>query len=169
MPRWAHRVDGNDGPLDRHHVEQRRDGDDLVRLVCHLDLPEHEALACREGRNHMDRRLGAFLLVGAAQRLAVNGDHIGRRAGQRRHPGNEAPLKRLGIERRKNIAEVIVGGRPVTKRSEPAQQIDLLLAEPRDIHEGLRSAQNREQTQQQHLGERINDFAALARIGKSLK
>ena len=32
----------------------------------------------------------------------------GRRAGQRRHPGNEAPLKRLGIECRKNIAEVIV-------------------------------------------------------------
>ena len=88
---------------------------------------------------------------------------------QRRHPGNEAPLKRLGIERRKNIAEVIVGGRPVTKRSEPAQQIDLLLAEPRDIDEGLRSAQNREQTQQQHLGERINDFAAVARIGQILE
>ena len=62
-----------------------------------------------------------------------------------------------------------MGGRPVTKRSEPAQQIDLLLAEPRDIHEGLRSAQNREQTQQQHLGERINDFAALARIGQILE
>jgi 5,10-methylenetetrahydrofolate reductase len=106
-------------------------------------MPEHEALARRERRNHVDRRLGAFLLVGAAQRLAVNGDHIGRRAGQRRHPRNEAALKRFGIERRKNIAEVIVGGRPVAKRPEPAQQIDLLLAKPRDIHEGLRSAQNR--------------------------
>ena len=53
----AHRVDGHDGALDRHHVEQLGDGDDLVRLLRHLDLAEHEALARREGRDHVDRRL----------------------------------------------------------------------------------------------------------------
>ena len=108
-------------------------------FVRHLDLPEHEALARREGRDHVDRGLRALLLVGAAQRLAVDGDHPVRRAGQRRHPGHEAALELLGIERGKDVAEVIVRWRPVTKRPEPAQQIELLLAEPRDIDEGLRS------------------------------
>ena len=58
------------------------------------------------------------------------------------------------------IAEVIVRGRAVAKRPEPAQKIELLLAEPRDIDEGLRPSQYREQTQQQHLGERIDHLAS---------
>ena len=104
----SHGIDGHDGALDRHHGEERRDRDNFVRLFRHFDLPEHEALARRKGRNHMDRRFRAFLLVGTAQRLAVDGDHIRRRAGQRRNPSHEAALELLGIERRKNIAEVIM-------------------------------------------------------------
>ncbi len=69
---------------------------------------EHEALARREGRNHVDWRFRAFLLVGSAQRLAVDGDHVRRRGGQRRNPRDEAALEFPGVERRKNIAEVIV-------------------------------------------------------------
>ena len=65
----AHRIDGHDGPLDRQHVEQLGDGDDLVGLFRHLDLAEHEALARGEGRDHVDRRFGALLLVGSAQVL----------------------------------------------------------------------------------------------------
>ena len=55
----------------------------------------------------------------------------------------------LGIEGRKNIAEVVVGGRSITKRPEPAKKLDLLLAEPRDVGECLRSAKHRKQAQQQ--------------------
>jgi hypothetical protein len=95
-------------PFDRHHRKERRDGDDFVRLFRHFDLPEHEALARCKGRNHMDRRFRAFLLVGTAKRLAVDGDYIRRRAGQRRNPRHEAALELHGIERRKNIAEVIM-------------------------------------------------------------
>jgi hypothetical protein len=45
----AYRVDRHDRALDRHHVEQRRDGDDLIRLLAHLDLAQHDALPRREG------------------------------------------------------------------------------------------------------------------------
>jgi hypothetical protein len=41
--------------------------------------------------------------------------------GQRRYPSHEAALELLGVERRKNIAEMIVRGRSIAKRSEPAQ------------------------------------------------
>jgi len=45
----SHRVERDNGALDRHHLEQRGNGDDFVRLFIHLDLPEHESLARREG------------------------------------------------------------------------------------------------------------------------
>ena len=67
----AHDIDGDDGAVDRQHIEKRRDGDDLARFVRHLDLSEHEALARREGRDRVDRGFGAFLLVGASQRPSM--------------------------------------------------------------------------------------------------
>ena len=72
----THRIDGHDGALDRHHIEERRDGDDFVGLFRHLDLPKHKPLACRKRRNHVDGGFRAFLLIGPAHRLAIDGDHF---------------------------------------------------------------------------------------------
>src|SRR5215468_11657028 len=116
-----------DSAFDRQHPEQRRDRDDFVGLLRHLDLPKHQSLARRERRNHVDRLLRT--LLGSARRLAVDGDHIGWHTGQRRHPRYEASLELLGVERRQNVAEVIVGRRSVAKRAEPPQQLEFLLAE----------------------------------------
>ena len=55
-------------------------------------------------------------------------------------------------------------GRSVAKRSEPAQKLELLVAEPGDVDEGFRPRQHAEQAQQQHLVERIHHLAALARV-----
>ena len=96
-----------------------------------------------ERRDHVDRRLGV-LLAGAAQRLAVDGDDLPRRAGQRRHPLHKAALELLGVEGGDDVAEVIVRRRSVAKRPEPAQQFDLLLAEACDINENLCSRQHRQ-------------------------
>ena len=141
----ADRVEGDDGALDRQEIKQLGDCDDLVGLVRHFDLAEHQALARREGRDHVDRRLRALLLAGAAQRLAVDRDDFLGRAGQRCHPVNETALEALGVEDGENIAEVIVRGRAMVKRPEPTQKLDLLLAEPRNVDEALRAGQNRKQ------------------------
>jgi hypothetical protein len=55
------------------------------------------------------------------------------------------------------------------ERQEPAQQYDLLLAEPRDIDEGLRPGEHGEQAQQQDLLKRINHLAGCRGSGKSAK
>ena len=60
-------------------------------------------------------------------------------------------------------------GRPVARRRASAQKTELLLDEPRDIDEGLRSDQRRQQAQQRHLVERINKFASWRGSGRSLK
>ena len=128
----AHGVDGDDRARDRHHLQQLGDGADFVALFRHLDVAEHQTLPRREGRDHVDRRLAARLLIGPAHGLAVDGDHLGRRTGQRGDPGDEAALESLGVERRENVAQLIVRWRPVAKRPEPAQEFELLFAEPGD-------------------------------------
>jgi hypothetical protein len=50
-----------------------------------------------------------------ARRLAIDGDDIGRHTGQRRQ-GHKATLELLSVERRQNIAEMIVRRRPVAER-----------------------------------------------------
>jgi hypothetical protein len=53
----AHGIDGDDRPLDRQHGEQLRDSDDFVGFLAHLDLAQDQLLACREGRDPVDRGL----------------------------------------------------------------------------------------------------------------
>ena len=150
-------------PSIANMFEQLGDGDDLVRLFRHLDLTEHQALARCEGRDHVDRRLRALLLVGAAQRLAVDGDRppLGAPVSAATHATKQR-WNCLGVERGEDVAEMIVRRRSVAKRPEPAQQFDLLLAEACDINESLRSRQHRQQTQQQHF---IEADTSLCRPG----
>ncbi len=117
----------------------------------------------------MDRCLGAALQVGAPQRLAVDRNDIVLDAGRGTCPVNEAGLELLGIEGCKQVAELIVARRALRERSEAAQQIGLLLAELGDLDPALGAGQHRDQTEQQHLIERIPDLARLAWIVHILK
>src|SRR5258707_7514262 len=127
---------------------------DRMELVGYFDLAEYEALARSESGPHVDRGFSASLVGGAAQGLAVDGDHIRRHADQLGDPGDEATLEFRSVERRENVAEVVVRRRSITKRQEPAKKLDLLLAEPRDIDERFRYRQHSEQAQHLHLFER---------------
>ena len=112
----------------------------------------------------MQRRPGALLVNGAARRLAVDGDHLGRLAGDGGNPGDEALLEGLGIQGGENGAELIVRGRAVGKRSETAQQLPFLLAEAGNIDDGLRPRQHREQAQKQDLVQGVDHLAGLPRV-----
>jgi hypothetical protein len=48
--------------------------------------------------------------------------------------------------------------------AETAQRVELLLAKPRNIDERRRSVPHREQTQDQHLVQRITHLASLPRV-----
>ena len=160
----AHRVDGDDGALDRHHVEQRRNGDDLVGLLGDRDLPQHQPLPGRESRNHVDRLLGVLPGAGAARGLAVDGDDFGARLDECRNPGDETPAEGLRVERGEDVAEMIMRRRPACERPKAAQESELLLAKTRDVGEGLGPCQYGQQAQEQDLVERINDLARLPMV-----
>jgi len=67
--------------------------------------------------------------------------------GRRRHPGNKAALERFGVEGVKDVAQTAVGRRAVPEAAEPAQQRQLLAAEPGDIDNGLGAGQHGEQAE----------------------
>ena len=150
--------------LDRHHVQKRWNGDNLVRLRLDHRLRQHEALSRREGRDHVDGGPRRRLSPGSAQGLAVNGDDFHRRLRQRRHPIDKATLERVGIERGENIAQRVMRRRAVGERRKPTQQRQLLFAEPLDIGEAFRPGQHAKERHQQYLVQRIDDLARLPRV-----
>jgi hypothetical protein len=84
--------------------------------------------------------------------LAIDRDDLGRRVGQRRDPGHEASLEGAGVERGKDIAEIIMGGRAVQIGPKPSQQFDLLLAKTRDVGERLGPRKNRQRIESSTSG-----------------
>jgi hypothetical protein len=82
----------------------------------------------------------------------------------RRDPGDEALLELLGIERGQDVAQVVVRRRAVGERAEAAQQRQLLDAEQRDVGDGFRASQDREQAEQQDFVERVAHLALLAGV-----
>src|SRR5262245_61394010 len=63
------------------YLEEVGHGYVFVGFLRHFDLAQHEALARREGGNHMDRRFRTLLLERSSGSLAINGDDVSRRAG----------------------------------------------------------------------------------------
>ena len=112
----------------------------------------------------MDRSLGAAFLIRAPERLAIDGDDIGAEFRERGDPGDEAILEGFGIERCKQIAQLVMGRRAVLEGPEPAQEVELPLAELGDLDPAVGASQYRQQALQQHLVQRILHLAALARI-----
>ena len=111
-------------------------------------------------------RTGALLLTGPPAGFSVNGDPSGGRSGQRRDPGREAALEAFSAEAGEDILKAVMRGRAVAEGTEPAEEIRLLLDGTGDTGEGVRAREDREQTHQQDLIERIHHLAALARIGQ---
>ena len=95
----------------------------------------------------MDRRFRAGLLVGAPERLAVEGDDVRLDADEGGGPGDEAALELLRVEDGKDVAELVVRGGSDQKRPEAAQQFELLLSVFGDLNPALASRQHAEERQ----------------------
>ncbi len=157
-------VDGHHGPLDHQEIQELRNGDDLVRLVLDPGLSQNHVLLGAPGRDHVDRRLRAGLLVGAPERLAVDRDDILGEAHQGGRPGDEAALELLRVQHREDVAELVVRGRSGREGAETTQKIQLVIAVSGDLDPALAAGQHTQEREQQHLVQRIEHLGALARV-----
>src|SRR6516165_1222864 len=108
--------------------------------------------------------LAPFFWTGTADRLAVDGDHVGRRPGQSCRPSDEAALEPLRVERGQDVAQMVVGRCAVAKRPEASQKRNLLLSKARYVDDGFSASKDCHQAQQQHFIERVDHFPALTRV-----
>ena len=156
----AHGIDRDQSAFQRKQVEQRGDGGDLIGLRAGLGLGGHEPLARGEGRDQVESIM-APLATAAPRGLAVDGDQLGRRAGERGDPGHEAPLEGLGVQRGEEVARMVVRGGTLGEGAQAAQKRQLARTEPGDVGEAPGPRQNGEKRQQQNLIQRTSHFPCL--------
>jgi hypothetical protein len=135
------------------HLERRLD---LVALLgCYGGQRELEARG--EGRDHHLRGEGLALVVGALQRLAVDGDDAA--LGQDRdEPGGqltERGVERLRIEHAEHGRERVVRGDAVPELQETLEKPDLSAPKSGHLRAVLRTAEHREEGDDQYLSERV--------------
>ena len=98
----THRVDGHDGLRQVEQLQQPRDRGDLVRLLLARLLAEHEAILRGPSEHQIPLAATAErAVVAAAQRLAINGHDLARRA------------RTQGLDPRRQTAQELVGVQPL--------------------------------------------------------
>ena len=92
----AHRVRGHDAALEREHLQQLRNGCDLVGSVIHRHLAQDQPCAAGPSRDEVQGRGFGGAVIRTAQRLAVHRDHalrggfgLGRAGGQGEGEGEQ--------------------------------------------------------------------------------
>jgi hypothetical protein len=89
----AHGIDGHETASHDQVLQEVGQGGDLIRLGIDFDLGEHQPVRRRPGTDHVDGSLPGGV-VRSPDRLAIEGDHLGREDGAHRlHPGLEALLE----------------------------------------------------------------------------
>jgi ABC-type uncharacterized transport system ATPase subunit len=98
-----------------------------------------------------------------------DGDGGRRNAEPGGNPCNKTALERIGVKRRQNVAQMVMGRRAMQKRQKPAQKLQLLLAKPGNVTNRLSASQNRRQAKKQNLIQGTHHLAALAMIRQILE
>ena len=80
-----HRVDAHDGAFNAQHIQELRDGYNLVGLRVYLRLPQYQTLLGGKSGKHVNGVARAFLLERAPGSLAIDGDDLRRYLGDRRN------------------------------------------------------------------------------------
>jgi hypothetical protein len=102
--------------------------------------------------------------MAAARGLAVDGDEIGLGLAQPGHPGGEARLEPIRVERAEHGAQRVVAGDARGVGPEAAQEGQLLLAPELDLDEIVRAGQGGAEQEQQDLGQGVEHLGLLPRV-----
>ena len=139
-------------------------GGNLVRLGVCRDLRQHQVLFTPPGGDHVEQRLAAGLVEGAAQYLAVYGDDA--LAGLRKLAREplKAGGKLFGIEEAEHPGESVVARQSLFELQELPKKCFLLSREQLHIRSILAAAEYRAQRNDHDLDEIMKPGVAGARI-----
>jgi hypothetical protein len=143
-------------------IEQIRDGGDFVGLFRHAPLRQRQPCRCRVGAERVQRLEPLAVVVGAARRLAVEGDELVPPRPLRCHPALEAAPEQDRIDPIDESAQPAFAGNAVVECREPPQGVEMMLAPGDDVVEIVAGRDGRAGHQQQHLLEWIHHPPGLA-------
>lgn len=90
----GHRINRHEGSVQVEHLDQFRNCGDFIALIVSFKLAQYQLVGTSVGVHHMDGTLLIISIVGGAQILAINGNHLTTCQGMYRiHPAQEAVAK----------------------------------------------------------------------------
>ena len=161
------RIQRDDTAFQFQQAQQLRHRGDLIGIRRGLDLPQHQAIGARPGRDQFDGPLTLAFVVRAAQCLAVKGDDLlvsDLRHGT--HPIEKALLKGFGVESRQDSAEGVMRGDAVGEFEELAQPSFFGEAELFHIGEAISAADDGTGGNEEDVNEFVVATIFLARVSK---
>lgn len=154
-PVAVQRISADRAPLERQKLKGCDRRLRLAALARHRLGQAHEGRAGKH-RHHQRRHVGASLVIGPAQALAVDRQLTGRPvepglAAEGAHEAHEGGVERHRVERRQNPAEGVMAGRTVLERNELPQQVKPRAAKQSYLGAVRRAAKHRRHRHKQNL------------------
>ena len=111
----AHGIECDRTAAQVKQVKQLGDRRNLIRLVVHRNVPQHQAVFCSPGADEVQRGFPVGAVVTAAMGLPVNRNDIRSYRLDGLDPLQKALLKLIGVDAGKDAAKRIVGRNTVGK------------------------------------------------------
>ena len=150
-------VCGDNAAIERHPLKKCDHGFHFAALAS-LGLGERHAHLRTPHRHHHRRHMGAALLIGMLEALAIDGQNGRSATGTKRpakglHEADERILKSDRIEEPEHTGESVVARHPVLELQDGAKQSQLVFSELRHLDTGFGSAQHRSKCNKQDLAQ----------------
>jgi len=158
LPLAADRVDRDGGAPEVDHRQQFGDGGDLVLLIEHAQLRQHQPVLGGERADDVRHRRARVPGVreAAPQALAVDRDQPAAAGdAQRVHPLPQHLLHLQRVQAGEHAAERVVRRDAARQREEPFEPRGPDLAEVGHVVPAVGPAQDRDQRHDDHLGQRV--------------
>ena len=164
-PLAAHRVQGDNRPLDVEHLEQFRDRADRAGFVVDPTLTQDQPAITSPRADNVKRPLLATPITGPADCLPVDRHNFAVYGGTKRtRPHLKAPLETPGIDQHEHASEGVMGGDAIGQRETWAQPADLAAAIERDVFPTRGARNHRTDRDHQNINQPVLDLAATAGI-----
>src|SRR6267142_1163162 len=150
-------VCGDNAAIERHPLKKCDHGFHFAALAS-LGLGERHAHLRTPHRHHHRRHMGAALLIGMLEALAIDGQNGRSATGTKRpakglHEADERILKSDRIEEPEHTGESVVARHPVLELQDGAKQSQLVFSELRHLDTGFGAAQHRSKCNKQDLAQ----------------
>jgi len=162
----AHGVDGDQRALQVEPLQQRRDGPDLVGLVLHRLLAQHQPAPGGEGGDQVQRVSAPGVVVAAPHALAVDGHKVGAIGKGLLDPGQKAGGEQRPIHPVHQRRHPVGAGNAMVVGREATQEVQVRLAPGDDVLVVVTVRHRPAHGQEQHFLERVGHLPGLARVAE---